>query len=555
MRGHYKSQLLLLIALTAAIPRVYLGATHHIDYDGYWHVFIAMQDEWEIFWREYQANFHPPLFYLLLKVFRWFGQSALVYRGISILTGVGSVFVVGKIAEKLSLWKYTAAIAALSYGVALPSIIISNEVRSYMLCVFFLLASFYYFLDILDGTSHLKSRIGFAAFAVIALGSHYSAYFYVFACGLVAGVFGILAFRRKFLSRVVLDLATFLPIASVGALTYYTHAQPHATIAANHLSDFYFQPGGGERLTAFLFRNAQYLFNSFSPVEVVTRSQFGIVLAFLVFAAGVMVYLIRRPLVENARAAATVLTAAFILGSIIAGGIMGKYPFGGYLRQQFILFPFAVICGCILLDRSASAIRDRRLNTALVVAVTLLILGVSAAQFYRFPKNPTEIYTAEMTRFRETFPSHSAVYVDQFSLIIFFAHYHHWNWEFSGRNSAVPSMEIYRVSKGTEEFLLIRDKARWNADGGDYAWYAELAALIRSQPLPSITTFNIRQYPEPIHTQGNATREDRIFELASAAKLCVNKHSLVTALSTYVELTQGPCRTKVQSRLPSLMCC
>src|SRR6266446_9783632 len=319
MRGHSNSHLLLLIALAAAIPRVYLGSTQHIDYDGYWHVFIAMQDKWEIFWREYQANFHPPLFYLMLKVSRWFGKSALVYRGISILTGVVSVFVVGKIAEKLSLWKYTPAIAALSYGFALPSIIISNEVRSYMLCVFFVLASFYYFLDTLDGCSHLKFRIGFAVLAILAIGSHYSASFYVFACGLVAGVFGILSFRRNFLNRVVLDLATFLPIASFGALMYYTHAESHATIAANYLSDFYFQPGGEERLTAFLFRNAQYLFNSFSPVEVGTHSQFGIVLAFLVFAAGFMVYLIQRPLLENARAAATALTTAFILGSIIAG--------------------------------------------------------------------------------------------------------------------------------------------------------------------------------------------------------------------------------------------
>ena len=56
--------LLLGIALLGAIPRLYLGATQFIEYDGYWHVFIATQDDWQQFRWEYNANFHPPLFYL-----------------------------------------------------------------------------------------------------------------------------------------------------------------------------------------------------------------------------------------------------------------------------------------------------------------------------------------------------------------------------------------------------------------------------------------------------------------------------------------------------------
>lgn len=349
MRRYSTSQVLLLISLAVGIPRVYFASRTHIDYDGYWNVFIAMQDRWEILWRECLANPHPPLFSLLLKVWLLLGHSTLVYRATSILMGVGSVFVVGKIAEKLSLWRYTAAIAALSYGLSLPAIIISNEVRPYMLCVFFVLLSFYYFIGILDVRSNLRSRIGFAVFAILALGSHYSAFFYVFACALVAGVFWIFWFRKIFLARVVSDLATFLPIAGFSALLY-TQVQTHAVILS-HLSEFYFQPSLGETLTAFLLRNSQYLFNSFSPVEVGTPAAFGIVLAGSVFATGFMTYLVRGPLPENTRVAAMGLTTIFILGGLIAGGITAKYPFGGYLRQQFILFPFAVICGCVLLDR------------------------------------------------------------------------------------------------------------------------------------------------------------------------------------------------------------
>jgi uncharacterized membrane protein len=123
-----------------------LGATQFIEYDGYWHVFIAAQDDWQQFRWEYNANFHPPLFYLLLKVAMRFGRSRLVYRAISLAAGIAAIFVIGQIAKKISRVSYMPAFAALAYGIGLPSIIISCEVRSYMLSVFFILVSFYYFL-------------------------------------------------------------------------------------------------------------------------------------------------------------------------------------------------------------------------------------------------------------------------------------------------------------------------------------------------------------------------------------------------------------------------
>jgi 4-amino-4-deoxy-L-arabinose transferase-like glycosyltransferase len=76
------------------------------------------------------------------------------------------VFVIGKIAEKVSLKCETAVVAALTYGLALPAIIISREVRSYMLSVFFVLVSFYYFLDMVGRADDAsgKSRVLFALF-------------------------------------------------------------------------------------------------------------------------------------------------------------------------------------------------------------------------------------------------------------------------------------------------------------------------------------------------------------------------------------------------------
>ena len=535
---------LLLIALAAAVPRIYLGATQFIEYDGYWHVFIAMQDDWEIFQREYQANFHPPLFYLLLKGALWFGPSALVYRAIPILAGVAAVFLTGRITKKLSLWGPTPAIAALACGFALPSIIVSLQVRSYMLCVFFVLASFYFFLDLLDGQSHAKSRIAFALFAILAACSHYTAFFYVFACALVAGAFAVLSSRRQFLRRSLLDLATFAPVAGAVALLYYAHTQEHAIIAA-HLRSFYFDPAGGESIRAFLFRNAQSLFNLFSPLDVTTQAQFIVVLSGFTLAGGCAVYLLRIPLPENTRATAAIGTGVLILGSIVGAAILGKYPFGGHLRQQFILFPFAIVCGSILCDRGARAIGGQRLRSSLAAAAVLLTVGFSAVRFHEFPKISTELGSAHMARFRRLFPSPPVVYVDQFNLITFFTHHHDWNWRFLESNPGSPAFDIYRVSKGPEQFLLLRDRVRWNSDFADPALYADLAAAFQLWQLPNITMFWTSQVPEPVSIDTETTMASRAIELASAANLCVNKLSPVGSLSTYIEFADGPCPREV----------
>ena len=89
---------LVFTALAAAVPRLLLGASQYIEYDGYWHIFIAQQDNWNRFWLEIYANAHPPLYFLLLKAALRLGHSLIVYRSISLLTGIGSVALVGWIA-------------------------------------------------------------------------------------------------------------------------------------------------------------------------------------------------------------------------------------------------------------------------------------------------------------------------------------------------------------------------------------------------------------------------------------------------------------------------
>ena len=544
---------LLAVSLVAAVPRLYLGATQFIEYDGYWHVFIASQDNWHQFYKEYQSNFHPPLFYLLLKVAMLFGHSRLVYRAISILSGVGAVYVMGKIAERISFHRYTPVIAALAYGLGLPSIIISCEVRSYMLSVFFILLSFYYFLDSLDGPggTPVKSRALFALFAALAGYSHYGAFLYIGACVGVAAWFDLFWYRHGVGRRLGQDVATFGAIAVALAYVYLTHGRPHAGIA-EHLRAYYL-PTSQESLWTFLVVNTHHMLNSFSPVPFPLGTPFFLIAVALLAAGAYLVYSIRRlSETQDLRAAGTVLLGACLLLLIVIGGIAGKYPYGGELRQQFFLFPFAILAACVAFDRilhlaSATAAR------VLLFSAVIIILGSSSFAFAEYPKTRPELGTIQMKIFRRDFPAPPAVYVDQFNLINFFTHYHDWRWAFVSNCRSVPSVSVYRVTKGAQSMLVLRDLPRWSLDLREQALYEEIAKCIKELNLPSLTIFFTRHEPAAVPVQQEPELGDRILTMTAANSLCVSKLRVVGA-RVYASLVPGQCVPDVEARQKCSKC-
>ena len=173
--------LLLFVCLLAAIPMFFFGATYYIDYDGYWHVFIARLD-WRNMLVDSKATAHPPLFFFLLKTVTKFGASRLVYRLVSILSGIGATFLIGRIAHKVTGSTALAGLTAFIFGLSQSTLAVACEVRSYMLCSFFVLLSFYLYLDIvrLDrARPAARTRIGFIICSCLAILSHYSAAFFL----------------------------------------------------------------------------------------------------------------------------------------------------------------------------------------------------------------------------------------------------------------------------------------------------------------------------------------------------------------------------------------
>ena len=521
--------ILILIALAAALPRLLLGASQFIEYDGYWHVFIAQQDNWASFWADIYANAHPPLYFLLLKAVLHFGHSLLVYRSISILTGVASVYLVGSIALQVTGSNVRAYQSALAYGLALPGIVVSCEVRSYMLSVFFVLVSFGFLLDLAE-RDNAKSRAGFAIGAILACLSHYFAFFYAGAA--VTLLLGRFVARRD---KAAAEAATSLPVIATVCTLYLVHAGPLAQIQG-HLLPYYYDPNGHEGVIAFLLRNWKNFVNLFSPFAI---SSDAVALGVLILAltGGLLSARLRR------QSSWTFLITAMMLGAFALAALAGKYPFGGDLRQQYLFFPFLVLCVAIFVEWMAGKLSDmipaqgRLLLNGVVIAA---IVGISAVRYEQYPKVEGNVAADRIQVFNRMEPAPAAVYLDQFSLILFFIYHHTWDWSFVKLRQPIPDVDVYRLRRGAEQMLVFRDLVNWNNDPGDAAVYGKLAECLRAARIGELSVFGVRQVPPKPPLADLRGARGTIAKLAAGASLCVQRMS-VNPVGWYTTLRPSNC--------------
>jgi 4-amino-4-deoxy-L-arabinose transferase-like glycosyltransferase len=491
--------LLLLVCIVAAIPMLYLGATYYIEYDGYWHVFIAKQT-WSNLLSEYQATAHPPLFFFLLRAATTLGDSRLIYRLVSILSGIGAVFVIGRIAGKLTGSTSAAVLTALTFGLSASVILISLEVRSYMLCAFFTLLAFYYYLDIVamsPSQSYQTARIGFSVSLSLAVLSHYSALLLFLAC-LGAPIF-LAALNVDYRARLLTFLRvrwfenslTVLPPAAIGLALYLFQGRAYAT-PLGYLSRFYFDPAGPESRMAFLLRNLQNTFNLFSPVSIGSNATFQPALIALCGFTAATVYSARiRGSSRDILRSITTAVFLLMLGVFMAASVRGRYPFGGASRHQFLLFPFLILSIVVLLDRLIGAIPVRNARVA-ALALMLVAVGANAkTEYHNFPYILSDHATRDVAAFRNYFPQPDVVLLDQFSVVNFFTHYYDWKWRTTGKYGPLYK---YTVSKNGNEFTVLRDYSTWNFNFTQASLYRDIKEALAYAPAHSVTVFCMDQF-------------------------------------------------------------
>jgi hypothetical protein len=488
--------LLLAITVAALVPRLILGTSQFVHYDGYWHVFTATQDRWELFISEWQRDAHPPLYYLLLRVVASLGHSHLLYRSLSIIPGVASVYVIGRIARNLCRNTTVALLTAAGYGFSITVIDITCDVRGYALALFLVLLAFYYFLDFLLGRCQQKqvkrSIALFGIFTSLGIAVEYYAVFFWIAC---LGVMLLNAlwdpeFRKTKVGWLVREWFYVVPFIfgmplCVLLYLYEAHLQLHLR-PEKHVIQFYWDPS--RSLTQFILQSLCDDLNYILPIAI--PSTIALLMSLLPIVALIWFFAFGQEReVTRAASTAPILVLVLLLLELIVLGVTGHYPFGGEARHQSIIFPFVLLSCFQTLDRCITLLRLPLIKNVVLVSTAALVIVSFSYGWRRFPKVSQELFTPEYNVFTSGLHQAQAVYVDQFSLIAYYIHTHAWRWQFQKHLLEPRRVDSYRISTSSGEHLILLRNKKWNFDLRSPVFYTDLATALRSARVSSANLF------------------------------------------------------------------
>jgi hypothetical protein len=520
---------LLAICALGAAPRLYVAFSNAIEYDGWWHIFIAQQDTWRNFAVEYRFQAHPPLFLLLLKLCMFlFGTTRLAYRATSIAASVASTFLIARIARRVTSHAAVSLLCALSFALSTAAVEIATEVRSYALAILFVLVAYDAFQRLLSAGCEqpLRELSLFSLAATLALLSHYFVVFFLGACAVVAVLHAFVdaalaaRLRRATRAQWLRGTALLLPLLITGGVFYFFQAA-HWMPMINYLDSFYFKPGGSERIGPFLWHNLRAEVALFSPLPAHGGAAIlvpaALALAFLVLP---LVLALRGGQDGPARAAPLLITLLQV-SALAAASLIHAYPFGGALRHQFIVFPFALISLFVVFDRLLAALRWRPAVATALVAGGLAIGFFAYRGAHEVVLVPDELAASRVALLRSEFPASTAVYADTFSSIELFANLDRWSWRFVDGPATGMRFQRYELRLGGKRRLVLRDTEIWNADLDSPRLYVDLRDYLARTRIPSVIVFLVSQElpATPQSAEQTTAHRAQIERLAQAAGL------------------------------------
>ena len=401
------------IGLLAAGIRFFYGYTVSLEFDDLMSTFNAAhywENYYQGFYQLIAAEVHPPLFLVFLKGMLSLCDSSPVYvRLISIITGILTVFLTGRIARRIGLAPIYEYIAMLLVALSYNHLYLSIAVRDYMLSCFLILLSLNYYFDLMDGQAcTLSKRL---CFYVVTLGVIYTNYYGIFyVAGLAATPFIQAAWNKRYRLKLRqgcrrLKLASAAEFSlPLGGLLLYGY---FVSITLNHrlesdstlfyLEKCYWQ---GQNILSFLLNRLVAEISLFTPfaqeikplLEGPQSTLFYLLFGIIgIIGLTLTIWGIARQqqaMSPEKRMVYNIVPSIFfvILGCIVILSLLKKYPFGGQMRHQFILYPFLVI----LLTMTIAAIMEnsaatQRLRKYLLIFVFGAIMGVGFKEIYLHP--------------------------------------------------------------------------------------------------------------------------------------------------------------------------
>lgn len=558
-QGLWRVVLFMLIFSTIAGVLIHFALRQELGYDSYWHVFVANHNIWRAsFWKEASYTAHPPLFFLALAlVIRCGGPHLLTYQSISLISTILSawlLFLVVRLAT--SNWTL-GVLAGAAFGLSFNAVSLGTQVRSYALCVLFMLgACFCYFKWVKEPARNSARWAGWGVPTAMAaaLLTHYSAFFFL-AATMGATLLLCLIDRRwrkctvlRLLARPWTTLLMFAGPVGVAVGAYIIHVSSWPMSRMVLIRQFLFD-ASTESPFAFLVRNtvnfAGLMLPAWRERELVAPAHWPatglnwkewlsmIVVGCVVAGSMASVRRSRPPRLISF----LLLTFALMVGLNVVAGMAGRYPYGGHMRHEFFLFPFAVagFFGCLELLRRGLGRRSLGQRSWAAVVGVAVVLSV-ASWIFHFSGTREKPRQEQMDRFEELFGSPGIMFVDRLTFFPFFARYHQWHWQEVSPAQGDRRNELWSVSVSEKTFEVCR-AGTWQFDLSNLETYQSAAACLKHGGGKRLILLESEQ-PNPRAVRNGLQGSRLIHRLSRQVGLVPGVVEVARDGSVYVELEE-----------------
>jgi hypothetical protein len=455
---------LVAISLCALALQLVCAFTWPLSFDESWHVFFAELRPLRKVVAEIRSEGHPPLVYLLLRPFADLGSEPGWPRLLSVLAALPQPYLVFRIARRVGVSGGVALFAAGIFALSHSFTTMSVVVRAYGIAELFLLLGMIAWLDLLFGGPGADRRtfLAFAFASTLAAWCEYPAALVTGA--LLAATLAWAAFSTPFraamrsrLRRASSTSGLLVLFGGHGALVAY-YVVWHRGGALGHLGPWLRTPA--ESFLEYFVRgsvsNLAY-FTPFVPGDDLTG---GLVVGMLA-AALAWTGVASRSAAPGPAAPVVLLELALLWLSLYLLGTLGAYPFGGWARQQYFVFPLMVLAFSLALHAV-----DDRLPGAFRWAVRLIVALVAAATTWSsFQGDPygERVYEpiwVEPGKVLFDVSDDAPLYMPKYGFIGLYGSHRglDWRWE----RTLDDHLDVFRIGPGDGR-TVYRDRRAWEA--------------------------------------------------------------------------------------------
>ena len=372
-----------LIAATAyvAVMQFHYGAAPYFGYDEAAHFYLAtLRPDWKFF-LGVSTDAHPPLYYLIMRAFIQLGPDPIYARMPTILATIITVPLLFALLRKIRIRTPVALVTTIILAASFPFLDLGVTTRSYSLAILLMLVAIWFWVGMIPGSKKdhpsRGAAVGSLAFFALAFSILYATLFATTALfGSALLLMAIDSRARKQIYQAwirhsrwpewLLFILAHLLLLGWFMIGWGAHIGAEVP---SHVVQFSLQPG--QSVLQFLHHALHLELALFAPGSGLSETVLDLgLLAILLVAVWVTVVNLRKQNYIRAILALTPLLLTVILAIL---GITGKYPFGGIMRHQYVLFPLLVILLGLALDTAWRWLTNVYLKTILLA----LVLGFS----------------------------------------------------------------------------------------------------------------------------------------------------------------------------------